>query len=579
MPPFPGEERLVTVFADIHYYFAQPTVRPLLHRFDKASYFYIYYNSTRHTSRIEIANNPGTTDQDAFNGYIDTCRITNSHRFPTLLTIEVDGAPTSPSSPKAGRDPEEWCLTSADPRDANRSKYRLHTLDVYFWAQEDARLVIECFKKLLPQNQLDVAELEPEQPHRESAKQDQAATAMSPMVQNLENLAVSDQYNGQRRQKAASPTSSFASYNLPPPPPAGGQQIHSPSPAISDMSSQPTRETSVRGKPQSTDFTPIPYNPAAPAAPEPIAHREKTPPPDDGADGTGLSQAARHDQGYVPGPPSQGGYQPGQGPPGLFGGGYASPPPQQPGYTSPPPQQPGFVSPPPQQQSYTSPPPQQQGYTSPPPQQHGYSSPAPGSSGGYGAPPSTTGYQSPPPQSNYSHQDQRSSMTSTAPSFGPGAPSTTPSQRHSTAAENYIPHQTGPQQPVMTPGSQFYGSLGQPSKPLAHVQPQYADYLSSGSTPVQSQYTPASASPNPPMGGYSQYNYGHGQGQGQPQGENQNPYNVHQQVYRPTEAEAGSHHHKKPSRTSTTDSRKPSTADKVEKGVGRLFKRIEKRIG
>ncbi|KAK5073438.1 hypothetical protein LTR70_010206 [Exophiala xenobiotica] len=573
MPPLPGEERLVTVFADIHYYFAQPTIRPLLQRFDKASYFYIYYNSTRHSSRIEIANNPGTPDQDAFNGYIDTCRITNSYKFPTLLTIEVDGVPTSPTSPKGGRDSEEWRLASADPRDANRSKYRLHTLDVYFWAQEDARLVIECFKKLLPPSQLDVAELESEEPYHEPTKQDQPATAMSPMVQNLENLAVTDQYNGQQQQTGASPTSSFASHNVPPPPPAGSmrQQIHSPSPAISDLSSQHGRQTSVRSNPQSTDFTPMAYNPAAPAAPEPIAHREKTPPPEDGTGGTGLSQAARHDQGYTPGAPSQGGYQPGQGVPVSFGGGYASPPPQQSGYTSPPPHQQGYISLPPQGQGYTSPLPGSNSGVHTPHTFHGAAT----STGLRGQPPSsTTGYQSPYPQSNYSHQDQRSSMTSTAPSFGPGA-SSTAAQGHdySTAAEQYVPHQAGSQQPVVTPGSQFYESLGQPSKPLAHVRPQYADYLSSSSTPVQSQYTPANPSPNPPIGGYSQYNYGQGQGQ------THNQYDVHQQLYRPTEAEAGTHHHKKPSRSSTTDNRKPSTADKVEKRVGSLFKRIEKRIG
>ena len=404
---------------------------------------------------------------------------------------------------------------------------------------------------------------------------------MSPTVQNLENLAVTDRYNGQQHQhqhSTVSPSSSFASHSLPPPPPGGplGQQIHSPSPAISDLSSQPARDTSVRGKPQSADFAPMAYNPAAPAAPEPIAHREKTPPPDDGTDGTGLSLAARHDQGYAPGlqphavrqeqgyisgASPQGGYQPGHGTPVSFGGGYASPPPQQPGFTSSPSQH--------------------LGYSSPAPPQQGYSSPPPGSSG-YGPPSSTARHQSPQPQSNYSQQDPRSSMTSTAPSFGPGAPNTNPQgQHHSVAAENYVPHLAGSQPPVVTPGTQFYGSLGQPSKPLAHVQPQYADYLSSGSTPVQtqSQYTPAGSTPNPPVGGYSQYSYGQGQGQPQPQGQNHNPYDVHQQVYRPTEAEGTSHHHKKPSRSSTVDNRKPSTADKVEKGVGRLFKKIEKRIG
>lgn len=526
----------------MHYYFAQPSVRPLLHRFDKASYFYIYYNATRHTSRIEVANNPGTPEQDAFNGYIDSCRVVNSNKFPTLLTIVVDGVtPQSPTSPKSGRDPEEWHLASADPRDPNHRKYRLHTLDVYLWAQEDAKLVTECFKRLLPRNQLDLADVEPEQHYQDSADSPQKqANVMSPVVQNLEHMAISDPaYSGQQKS-AVSPSSSFASHNIPPPPPLGGslgRQIHSPSPAISDLSSQPARQGSVRSNNQSSNFAPMAYNPAAPAAPEPIKHREKTPPPEDGATGTGLAQAASHDQSYVPGAPpaqrQQGGYQPGQGPPLTFGGGYASPPPQQPGHA---------VSP-------------------APPTAHG----------SYGSPPPAGGY-------SYAGQaEQRKSAGSVGPSFGPGAPSTVQGQaghHHSTAAETYVPH-PATQIPVMTPGSQFYDSLDPSAKPLAHVQPQYADYLSAGRT--AGQQGSSHGTPQPPQGGYSQYNYGSSPQQ-QQQGNN-NPYDVHQQVYRPTEAEAGHHHRKQGSRTSTSDSRKPSTADKVETRAKSLFKRIEKKIG
>ena len=55
-------------FADIHYYFTAPSPRPVQHRFDKGSYLYVYHNATRHSSRLEIANHPGTSDQDAFQG-------------------------------------------------------------------------------------------------------------------------------------------------------------------------------------------------------------------------------------------------------------------------------------------------------------------------------------------------------------------------------------------------------------------------------------------------------------------------------------------------------------------------------
>lgn len=57
-----------TSFADIHYYFSPPSPRPLHHRFDKGSYLYIYHDANHETARIEVANNPGSEEQDAFNG-------------------------------------------------------------------------------------------------------------------------------------------------------------------------------------------------------------------------------------------------------------------------------------------------------------------------------------------------------------------------------------------------------------------------------------------------------------------------------------------------------------------------------
>lgn len=53
-------------FADVHYYFNAPTPRPLSHRFDKGSYLYLHRNS--HRGRLEIANNVGKPEQDAFTG-------------------------------------------------------------------------------------------------------------------------------------------------------------------------------------------------------------------------------------------------------------------------------------------------------------------------------------------------------------------------------------------------------------------------------------------------------------------------------------------------------------------------------
>lgn len=55
-------------FADIHYFYGAPTAKPPHHRFDKGSYFYLFENASQRRARIEIANNAGTPEQDAFNG-------------------------------------------------------------------------------------------------------------------------------------------------------------------------------------------------------------------------------------------------------------------------------------------------------------------------------------------------------------------------------------------------------------------------------------------------------------------------------------------------------------------------------
>lgn len=63
-----GEDRLLTLYADIHYWFGQPSARPASHRFDKECYLYLYRNITTNRGRLEIANHAGTPEQDAFEG-------------------------------------------------------------------------------------------------------------------------------------------------------------------------------------------------------------------------------------------------------------------------------------------------------------------------------------------------------------------------------------------------------------------------------------------------------------------------------------------------------------------------------
>jgi hypothetical protein len=58
----------VASFGDVHYFYGDPKANPPHHRFDKGSYVYLFENASDRRARIEIANQPGTDDQDAFEG-------------------------------------------------------------------------------------------------------------------------------------------------------------------------------------------------------------------------------------------------------------------------------------------------------------------------------------------------------------------------------------------------------------------------------------------------------------------------------------------------------------------------------
>lgn len=59
---------MTSSFADVHYYYGNPTAKPPHHRFDKGSYVYLFENAGQRRARLEVANNAGTPEQDAFNG-------------------------------------------------------------------------------------------------------------------------------------------------------------------------------------------------------------------------------------------------------------------------------------------------------------------------------------------------------------------------------------------------------------------------------------------------------------------------------------------------------------------------------
>ncbi|OBT43055.1 hypothetical protein VE00_05500 [Pseudogymnoascus sp. WSF 3629] len=275
MAAHPGEEVTATLFADVHYFYGPPTAKPPHHRFDKGSYLYLYENAAQRRARIEVANAAGTPDQDAFDGPLDNVLITYDHKHPTLLTITVDAFPPLPPQSQT-----DFRLPTYDPRNENKYLYRLHTIDVYLYTPADATLLLTTLQRLLPANHFAIAgAVLPPPPH---------AQAMSPIVQQLENIAI---------------------------------QEHSP-----PFAGPPTTAPPASTSPQAAQsFAPLAYNPAAPAAPEAIAHREKTPPPPD-ADINPLHAATHEHQQqqqqqqyqaaapaggalYFPGPPSAAGGQ------------------------------------------------------------------------------------------------------------------------------------------------------------------------------------------------------------------------------------------------------------------------------
>lgn len=144
---------------------------------------------------------------------------------------------------------DEWHLPTYDPHNQNKYHYKLHSLDIYFWTHQDALQFVNGIRRVLPPELCEVLD-EPGPPPRH-------ANEMSPVIQQLERAAISDAGSIQATPagvEAGAPT-------FPGPPVAAVEAVPPPAPQ---------------------QFAPIAYNPAAPAAPEQVRHREKTPPPEDG---------------------------------------------------------------------------------------------------------------------------------------------------------------------------------------------------------------------------------------------------------------------------------------------------------
>lgn len=293
----PGEENVATLFGDVHYFYGPPTANPPHHRFDKGSYVYLFENAEQRRARIEVANQPGSSDQDAFDGFLDRTHIRYSYRQQCLVTIIVEGVAGPPT------DPSQWHLPTYDPRNENKYHYKLHSLDIYFWTQSDALQFVNGVRRVLPPSQVEVAD-EPAPPSLHTHSH--SSHDLNPLVQKLEKAAISDP----RIQQQGAP--SFA------PPP-----------------------TTQNDPPQ--NFVPMAYNPAAPPEAERYQHREKTPPPEDDGHNPLVAALARDKAGPfspsygqttfsappgvpgLPGPPQQGYHHTGPTSPGMPPSAIASP--------------------------------------------------------------------------------------------------------------------------------------------------------------------------------------------------------------------------------------------------------------
>ncbi|EFW99425.1 RNA recognition motif-containing protein [Grosmannia clavigera kw1407] len=316
----PGEENVATLFGDIHYFYGPETDNPPHHRFDKGSYVYLFENAVEGRTRIEVANRPGTELQDAFDGYLDCTAVSYSYRHSCMVSLTVHDVPNQ----------EEWHLPTYDPQNQNIYHYKLHSLDIYFWTPRDALQFVNGVRRLLPASQLDIEDepLPPPPPPLQQQQQHYGAVpldvSVSPVVQKLESVALSEG-SVATAAPAAAAMSSFAA------PPLS---------AISADSggSRPSQGSTPAPAPAPA-FVPMAYNPAAPAAPETIRPREKTPPPEDAVPHNPLHQTLVQDAStpFSPGlvvPMGLGPLSPGVPPPA-----FAAPPgaPAFPAFPGPPP--------------------------------------------------------------------------------------------------------------------------------------------------------------------------------------------------------------------------------------------------
>jgi hypothetical protein len=355
--------------------------------------------------------------------------------------------------------------------------YRLHTVDLYFWTPDDATLFLDSLKRVVQPHQLQIVA----NPHAQITPTEPKADVTNPLVAKLEKAAIS--------QSSPSPSNNSLSFPGPPTAPA-------PAPSTSPGSG-------------SGNFAPMAYNPAAPAAPEPIAPREKTPPPPDAADGTGLGTAALNDQ--HPGAPYGNPFQ------ASF-----APQPTSGGYMPGPPARTNT------QQSFSGP------------------SPTPGIQRQ-----NTAGSMPPPPPQS-------------PPSFAPPPSAPPPASQPGAPSQQYATYPGSPGHAPSAVQSPGYSAPSGTPLPSPGYSPQHHQQQ-------QQQYQPLTS---PPPGGFTQYQYG--STTGQVPGAVSAQHAQHQQLYRPTEQEASVDGNEPTS--GPRNSNLGRRAEKVEKGVGKFLKKLDKKF-
>ncbi|KAH8719453.1 hypothetical protein GQ44DRAFT_829332 [Phaeosphaeriaceae sp. PMI808] len=179
-----------------------------------------------------------------------------------------------------------------------------------------------------------------------------------------------------------------------------------------------------------------------------------------------------------------------------------------------------------------------------------------------------------------------------APGQGFSGPPQPGVQRTNTSGSLPGPPQSPPSfapPPSAPPLGQYDGQTPPPGHQRTSTLPaqQYANYPGSPGFPPAPQSPPAHGAPtspgfppqkyqpmaSPPPGGYTQFQYGSTSGQVA----GTNPGSMHQQLYRPSEHEASVVHHTDPN-AAQPNSNIGKRVDKVEKGVGRFLKKLDKKF-